>query len=143
MNKKIIVGSFGLVLFMCVVSAGLLSYFGEVSQDIVIDQAIMVSGLSVDTLNCEASGEHAPACGGSFFSIVNTGENYIRYVVLSNDAPTNEIEVTYEIEGYGYANPGENITLVPGTRYIIKPRYVINPLIESGTYTVTTTVLPA
>ncbi len=152
MNKKLLVIILVGVMALAVVNAGILAWYGQAIATIDVEQPISVTGDLEKTFNAMA-GE---TINGGSIVITNIADES-KVVMIEEDSPdgidtnyrycwTNTLETPNSIWicMETFSLPAGNTIIVPAEgRVRVYMTYNLNDLLESGTYTVTTSVEPA
>ena len=145
MNKKFLVALVITGIMLTMVNAGLMLYYAQITATIEVTQPITVIG----DLEYTFDGKEA---GDSFLGhnnmIINNGDSE-KIITLSNNAPEG-IYVSYQYEYmdfvYHDVEVGEPIILSAPTDTSVDDKvriwvsYELDSMLETGTYTVTTTI---
>jgi len=158
-NKKLL--TFGIlgIFALAVVSAGLMSYYGQIQAEINVEQPISVEYLSSLALGIDDTTEHwIDITGGDFTENLNVmaGETVtgtqIRVTNFAYNMREVEMHQVTPVEGISVNYGGEwdcssagitEIGFVPaGESCVFSIEYTASDMLTSGTYTVSTTIDP-
>ncbi|MCK5624882.1 hypothetical protein KAI04_03505 [Candidatus Pacearchaeota archaeon] len=147
MNKKFLIAIIIVGVILTVVEAGLMLYYAQITADIEVIQPITVTGDLSYTFDAMA-GE---TVGTGENVLIQNDANFPITITVSNDAPDG-INVVYEYEYepnlfYNILLEGETITLsgkyenATSQNWVrLYVSYELDSMLETGTYTVTTTI---